>query len=399
MLQPFDLSGRDGTDGESYGGFLTNTFGGSGRRTDCPSTDTTEAKDVTMPSGASGPNGGSGGNGGDGGSLTVYYQNLSDLRTIFVNAQPGRGGRGGFGGPGEKGCKCPRSEWKVGDKTYKCTHGSRGSAGNDGAPGRSGQIGKLFLIRGLQPIAGDNPNRRQTLNQLLQTPQNLSLNRWDAKPGARSLLAQGSTIDETYQEYRDRLEKIVRLNWTASSNVNEYASNTATVKLQHSGEIAVEFDDQQLWTVVKQSETPVKTPAKTPVPPITEVSIVSMVHQRDVTQLTPGLSDKRNQAFTLNLIDSAAKSDVIETQFRVRVRSIGSFGRAGFGAATTEYDGALPANLVVRDYNRFVLNLGGLPIDAEVFRAGAELEVEITATRSLGSRSTQQTIHWSGSVY
>jgi hypothetical protein len=125
-----------------------------------------------------------------------------------------------------------------------------------------------------------------------------------------------------------------------------------------------------------------------------------MVHQREVTQLTPGITNKRNREFTLNVIDSAAKSDLLDTQFNVRVRSIGINGRwGGFGNSTTEYEGALPANLVTRDYNRFILNLGGLPIDSDTFRAGAELEVELTITRSLGNRSAQQEIHWTGTVY
>ncbi len=401
-LLRYDLSGSDGADGKSYGKGYSyddrddHQTSGSYRRTDCDQTSVGGASDVTMPSGADGPRGGAGGNGGNGGSLTVYYQNLSDLQTILVNAQPGRGGQGGAGGRGQRGCKCPKSEWKVGDKTYKCTHGSRGSHGSSGASGQSGQMGKLFLIRGAQTIAGDNPQSRQVLNQLIQNPYALTLNRWDARNGALRLLASGSTIDDTYREYRDRLEKTVKVNWNAKSNLQEYSSQYATINLQNSGAIAVEFDDKQLWTIVEQSEVNSKPTEK----PITQVTIKSMIHQREVTQLTPGLSDKRNRDFTLNLIDTAGKSDLLDTQFSVRVRSMGQGGRLGsFGPGTTEYEGVIPANLVMRDYNRFVLNLGGLPIDAEVFRSGVELDVEITATRSLGTRSAQQKIDWSGTVY
>ena len=134
--------------------------------------------------------------------------------------------------------------------------------------------------------------------------------------------------------------------------------------------------------------------------PTTLLAINSIIHQREVTQLTPGITDKRDRAFTLNVIDTAGKSDLLDTQFRVRVRSIGSNGRwGGFSNSTTEYEGVVPANLVTRDYNRFVLNLGALPVDADVFKAGAELEVEIIATRSMGTRRIQKTIDWSGTVY
>ena len=53
----------------------------------------------------------------------------------------------------------------------------------------------------------------------------------------------------------------------------------------------------------------------------------------------------------------------------------------GSSNSTTQYEGVVPANLVTRDYNRFVLNLGALPVDADVFKTGAELEIEITAAR------------------
>ncbi|MCX5963330.1 MAG: hypothetical protein NT070_09340 [Cyanobacteria bacterium] len=65
---------------------------------------------------------------------------------------------------------------------------------------------------------------------------------------------------------------------------------------------------------------------------------------------------------------------------RLGWRSIGSNGRwGGSSNSTTQYEGVVPANLVSRDYNRFVLNLGALPVDADVFKTGAELEIEITA--------------------
>ena len=38
-------------------------------------------------------------------------------------------------------------------------------------------------------------------------------------------------------------------------------------------------------------------------------------------------------------------------------------------------------------------------MDAEVFKAGAELAIEITAERSIGARPTRKTIDWSGTVY
>lgn len=177
------------------------------------------------------------------------------------------------------------------------------------------QRGRLILIQGQQPIAGDAPSVQMPLGTLLQTSYTLSLNRWDQKSGALGLLSQGSIIHNDYQEYRDRLEKTAKLTWNAKANASEYARQTATLSLQSTGTIDVAFADPQLWTVVQRSDIPVKP------------------------------SQKSTTVVSINM------------------------------------------------------NLGALPVDTDVFKTGADLEIEITATRSLGTRSTQKTIDWSGTVY
>ena len=424
-----DLSGTDGVAGYSYssgngviptliGGLVSSVLPKPHPHEHKPHDPHHQTGDNTgkQADGAAGRNGGNGGNGGDGGSLTVYYQDLSDLKNISVISKPGQGAPGGYGETGHPGKICAhhpekseghrpdrkhdKKQDKKPDEKSSCTDGNKGANGHDGSRGKDGSIGQLFLIKGQQQIAGDVPRANGSLAAFLNTPQALSLNRWESKPGALGLLAQGSVIHPIYQEYRDRLEKTAKVTWNAKANVADYSGQTARLSLQNNGAIDVAFDDSQLWTVVQQSEAPAKPSDKPNDKPTTLVAINSIIHQREVTQLTPGITDKRDRAFTLNIIDTAGKSDLLETTFNVRVRSIGSNGRwGGFSNSTTQYEGAVPANLVTRDYNRFVLNLGGLPVESDVFKAGAELEVEITATRSLGSRSTQKTIDWSGTVY
>ncbi|MCY7407624.1 MAG: hypothetical protein LH631_09660, partial [Alkalinema sp. CAN_BIN05] len=145
-----------------------------------------------------------------------------------------------------------------------------------------------------------------------------------------------------------------------------------------------------LWSVVDQIDT-----SKGSV-----MSINAVVHQRDVTKLNPGISDNRDREFTLALIDSGAKSDLVATQFSVKIETGGGNGIPNrFGNSKTYYEGVLPSNLVTRDYNRFVFNLGALPVPSDTFKTGNDVQVEIKAIRSLGSRSTTQTIDWSGTVY
>ncbi len=397
-----DLSGTDGADGESFGGgwlgnLIGSVIGGAIERQNerdqqkaaerYPNTGTVHPN-VESQSATSGRDGGNGGNGGNGGTLTVYYQNLNDLKNVQVIAKAGKGGRGGSGGAGTPGTSCTPA--KEANQPPICTKTAAGSKGSDGRAGRDGTLGVLRLVKGTVAIAGDNPTVQQTLQSSLQTPIALTKNRWDEKPGALGLLASGSVMDDRYFEYRDRIEKQVNVAWNASEPISGYSNQPVQVTLGDSGAIGFEFTNPQLWTVIQQSEKSDKT----------QIAIRQIVREQEVTQLTPGITNKSDRSFSLNVIDTAAKSDVLNTQFSVRVRSVSSTGRSGFGAgATTVYEGVVPANLVTRDYNRFILNLGGLPIDSDVFKVGADLEVEITATRSLGSRSIQKKLDWSGTVY
>ncbi len=396
-----DLSGGDGGDGASFGvGWLGSLIGldrPSDRDDDsigsrCYNSDVGHvSRDVTMPAGKSGPDGGDGGDGGNGGDLTVYYQNRSDLRTLTVNAAPGRGGRGGSGGVGQRGCKCPQYTWTRNDKTYKCTDGSDGSKGSNGSGGRSGRVGRLTLIQGTKEIPGDAPEIRTELSQLLaRGTMPLTLNRWTVQKGAQGLLGAGSVVDDDYREYRDRLEKTVTVKWRATSPLANYGTQAATVKLQESGAIGFDFADLKLWSVLQQTEGPQGT----------QVAIDAVVHESEVRKMALGLTENRRRDFTLALLDQGGRAALVNSQFWVRIRTIADDTGSGYtGSAVTRYEGDVPAELVKRDYNRFVLNLGGLPVSRETFKKGVRAEVEIRVVRSLGARSTRQTLTWNGTVY
>lgn len=348
------------------------------------------AKNITMANGESGLAGSNGGNGGNGGDLTIYYQNRSDLRQVLVDSSPGRGGFGGRGTRGTRGCGCPVSTWKVNGKTYTCKPGYRGSRGSNGFDGSNGRMGQLKIIAGKTAIAGDNPLYGAPLSTISSQTFPLTLNRWYKQSGALGLLQINSKISDEYLEYRDRLEKTATVKWNAKSGIDNYGTQAATVQLQENGEIGFEFKDKDLWSVVEQIDT-----SKSAV-----MSINAVVHQRDVTKLNPGISDNRDRKFTLAVIDSAAKSDLVETQFSVKIKSGSGNGVPNrSGNAETHYEGVLPNNLVTRDYNRFILNLGALPVPSDTFKTGNDVQVEIKAIRSLGNRSTTQTIDWSGTVY
>ena len=60
----------------------------------------------------------------------------------------------------------------------------------------------------------------------------------------------------------------------------------------------------------------------------------------------------------LKIVNLLAKSDAINTQFRVKLRAQDNF--YGFSGYKTEYEKDIPNELVTRDYNRFTLTLGKL---------------------------------------
>lgn len=92
----------------------------------------------------------------------------------------------------------------------------------------------------------------------------------------------------------------------------------------------------------------------------------------------------------------AAKSDAINTQFRIKFRAQDNL--YGFSGYKTEYEGDIPNELVTRDYNRFTLALGKLKIPDSALRPGVNVDIEVVATRSLGIRSAKQTISWQGAI-
>ena len=225
-----DLSGTDGEDGED---------GEDGTRPYCRGYRDEDRENITAPNGGSGGNGGRGGNGGNGGILTVYYQNLADLKNILVQANGGEAGRGGRGGRGTPGCNCRRRRWEVRNCTgnsrnpdykctnriYRCSGGYDGSDGRDGANGVRGKLGMLRIIKGQKSLSEDNPTAELTISQLINQPFQLSKNKWQIRQGAKSLLANGSVIDDEYQEFEKRLEGSLKLIWNEKQSITNFSNH------------------------------------------------------------------------------------------------------------------------------------------------------------------------------
>lgn len=356
-------------------------------------------RDVRGANGGTGGSGGDGGDGGKGGSLIVYYNNLADVQRIFVRSEGGRGGRGGRGGEGGRGCICPRRSWEEREcrgtpgspdyrcvnRRYYCTDGRQGSPGRDGRDGRAGSQGTLTLINRTTPLPGDQPEVTAPLGTLQSGPIALSLNVWNTRRGAATLLAPGSVIADEYREFVQRVERQFKLVWT-NPQAASY-TEPVTLKLDQTGQVQVGFPED-LWidgTVTLQD-------------PLVTYTVTNVLRRQDATRLAVADVAQANRDLSLVVVDLASKSDLVTTQFalRYRTRSGGRFD--GFGDYETRFQGPVPPELVSRNFNRFTLNLGKLPLSSEHLRPGMEVELELIATRSFAGRSAQQKITWQGKI-
>lgn len=384
-----DLSGKDGEDGED---------GERGSSAYC-SHQSNEDHDIQAANGGDGGDGGKGGDGGSGGLLTVYFNNLEDLKQIFVRASAGEGGRGGRGASGAQGCNCRKKDWEIetckgtpgnpdykcSKKKYRCTDGQDGSYGSNGSNGRKGDLGRLKIIKSKETLAPDNFKIAVPISELVNKQFNLSKNKWNFRAGATAILAPGSVISDEYQEFDKRLEATFALQWQDKQPISHY-TESATIILNDNNQVDISFPEE-LW-VDGNSKTEDN---------LTKYTLNYAVPKKDVTRLAVAEFAGTEQNLNLKLVDLGGRSDIINTQFRIKYYVQDSSER-GLPDNQKVYIGDISPELVTREYNRFTLALGKLSKISEASHSGAKVNIELEITRSLGQRSAKQTINWQGII-
>lgn len=389
--QRLSLTGGDGQSGED---------GTWGRAARCSSQPRNVAYDLQAADGGNGGNGGNGGHGGSGGDLTLYYNTPNDLALVAVDARGGRGGREGRGGDGGEGCRCRYPDWQVqtctgtpGTASYQCQterffcrDGEQGRRGRDGNPGQTGATGQLWLVNRTEPLLSETPSRTQSLATLSPDPVQLSKHLWQERAGATALLAPGSFVADIYQDYQGRVEGQGQILWAAPRSPQSFADLAATFTIQSSGAIAISFSPE-LWVAGEHQGTATAAVYR----------VDHAIRAAEATQMALGNFSGQGAQWEMAVLDLGAVSDWVDTHFQVRLRTTdgGSDRRPLF---STRYEGALPADLVSRDHNRFSLALGRLPIRGSDIRPGNQAEIEITITRTLGSNQASQTLTWRGQL-
>lgn len=386
-----DLSGTNGEDGEDGENASRPRCGRNYREN--------VNRNINAPDGGNGGTGGKGGDGGNGGSLIVYYSNVADLKKIFVRADGGESGRGGRGGQGTKGCNCRRRSWEVKtckgtpgsadhkctNKVYRCYDGRDGRDGSDAREGKRGSLGTLTIINSKEPLRDDTPTHKVAISELATQQFNLSKNKWNLRQGATALLAFGSVITDEYREFDRRLEGTFKLIWQEKQPIANFANQNVILTLNDNQQIEIEFSED-MWV---DGNTKIQGQ-------LTEYTVNYAIPEKEVTNLAVSEFSGSGKNLNLKIVDLAGRSDLINTQFKIKYRAKDSF--SGAFDFQTFYEGEIPANLVTRDYNRFTLDLGKLKIPNDALSSGTNVEIELTATRSLGERSAQQKLRWQGSI-
>ena len=385
QLIEVDLSGSDGKDGEP---------GTTGQRGRCRNHNRPDT-DVKAASGGDGGSGGSGGQGGDSGDVTVYYTSQAYLRNMSINAAGGRGGRGAQGRDGGQGCNCNEYSWSKTSCTdgncetenFKCTDGKDGRDGSQGSRGKDGRTGEArivnkSLLEGTQ-LKEDEPVLEAEISQLSTVPVELSRNLWQTRTGAQALFNGNSVISDAYEEYVGRVERQFQIVWNADYP-QEQASGALNLSIDEAGEIQI-ATPEEMWIDSERIEEN----------DLTAYRIQYALLASDAADLAVGKSDGRGEQFSLNVIDLAGKSDIVATQFHVQYKTKRDDRR---GRYITQYEGTLPAELLSRDYDRFILNVGQLPIDKDYLRPDTQARLEITVTRTLADNTAKQTLTWNGEL-
>ena len=383
-----NVSGQDGSKGES---------GTSGQSALCDNQPVNVNYNLVGANGGSGGTGGNGGDGGDGGSLTIYATNKNYLKQIYVQANGGRGGEAGDGGKGGNGCQCPNPYWTVeycngspgspdytcGTREYRCLNGEDGKNGRAGRDGRDGKLGILTLINSNTPLPPDRISASVSMNELKSRGFSLSKNIWETRNGATSLFAQGSAINDQYLELVERAENAVVLIWNAPQEFAPYAQRNLTLSLQDDRSVKINVPDD-IWLQTNQVQRK----------NVTELFVFNAINSSDAVKLeSQGIKGVGNQV-TMEIIDKGGKSDLVDTTFKIKY-GVSNSAEARFrdvGDYTTRYQGEIPPSAIRYNNDRFVLEIGKLPIEPRYLELDRAVKIELEVTRTFGDNTATQTI-------
>lgn len=398
----FDLRGDDGRDGSngSQGDDATSCY------------QDREAYDEYGAPGGNGGDGGRAGNGGNGGSIRVYYEDIANIKSIFVDSTPGRAAYPGDGARGGNGCRCSDYSWErkvchqetrrvqrcnpygcspgspgctcryedesyeVCDwRTFNCRDGSDGRDGSSGSRGSDGSMGKIELIPRLKPLEEDFPTLYPPVTSLVGENFVLTRHEWDSRVGAPTLFAQGSRIRSNYSLYAGKTVKTVSFDWKDKTRDVDYYPNEqiSLYVVDHPATVQVDFPS----SILAQTKI-VNTQDHT------TVNVYKTMKRSELAMLRVDEMYGSNQDLTLVLNDAAKVSDAATTKIYIE----SGWDLEGGG----EYKNWVPAELIRSEEGKVHINIGRLPgIKASKIKKyfGDKCEFEMQVVREFVGTSVQ----------
>jgi hypothetical protein len=391
------LAGSDGGPGNN-GGFGSDAY-------NCYQGSTTPNYDLYGANGGEGGDGGNGGYGGDGGNIRVYFQNLSDVKNIFVDSSPGQGSYSGRGEYGGRGCRCtyyawtkqechqeaythtvclPRgcqqgtagcncqtqTEYKTVcvDKRYTCRDGYDGRQGYNGRNGSAGSYGSIQLVGQLTDLAPTTPSMVVLVDKILTGTFNLSRDDWDSKSGALSVFAPGSKIRDDYKLFAGTSVNSVNFTWLDQDrSPSYYAGSRISLSLVGKPAIVKVALPTDLLAVTSQTGTANST----------DFQFTKTMRRDELTNLRVEEMTGSMETLTLTMIDDSNVSDVSNT--KVFIESGWELEAGG------KFKDWVPQNLIRSEKNKVHINLGRIPgIKAKKLKKyfGEKCELEMYIDRA-----------------
>lgn len=326
--------------------------------------------------GGDGGRGGEGGRGGNGGDVTVYFDDINNLKKIYLRSTPGRGGYGAYGGRAGNGCYCSVPQWTVTNgtetKTYYCQNGQNGNQGYSGNSGSRGSYGSLTLISQLQAVGGQVTYVKIPVEQLLAKPYEVYENQWANRSGARLLFAPGSDITDSYKIFLGTLRKTYTFTWESPRPMSDFAGQFVSLHL--SGGKTYLDSSQNLWFSGTATELSSNH---------TQFAVQTVLLDKEVANLKAGKITGTDTATELPIDDAASVSKLVQNKVTLKY-----FTQKG--AYFLRWQGTVPPEALSVVDNRLTIAIGKLPIKAEYLATGKKAMVQVWVTRSLGSRSKQK---------
>ena len=417
--QSYVLNGTDGTGGGdgSSGSSASSCYQSQGH------------SDEYGASGGNGGDGGDGGRGGDGGDVTIFYKNISELSSIYIENEGGNGAPGGSGSYGGDGCSCSTYSWshttcsdvercstsenctsqriceETGEtrteggvsapvrrcfdrrscnpvrschtenvcntESYSCSSGSDGSHGSTGSYGRHGYWGNIRLVKDITAIPAQSFSASVSLAESLRVKTKLTKQIWEERNNGKEIFANGSIISGNYSEFVKLAKRDFIVVWEAERDFTELGAVSFDIqfdgtKIAHKTKGEVFFE-----STVTETET------------ATVLTITNAYKTSELRNLEIQSTRGYGSQLKITIRDKEALNLIVKSEV-----SLQFVYRRTFGGWRVAFDGKIDASKMKVFADRIEIRVGDLGIDPKFIKKRRRVRYTLNIKRSFGDNST-----------